>query len=103
MNLFETYDGSADYVVVHCEFSALRGPALIDLITEYDKFKNPTKLLFPKLYLLVDGYSNFYPNFSKLCDGGYHPEFSTPFNQELNQMQRREDMITKVRNLINAN
>jgi hypothetical protein len=75
LNLFETYDGNADYVVVHCEFSQYRGPSLINFIMKYDERLNSQNLLFPKVSLLIGGYSAFYQSYPDLCDGGYYPEF----------------------------
>jgi M-phase inducer tyrosine phosphatase len=100
LNLFETYDGAADYVVTHCEFSVVRGPSLLSLIHEYDKFKNEKKPLFPKLYLLQDGYKNFYSKYPHLCDEGYISEAFTHVEKNQEQHRIREEMKSKIEKLI---
>jgi M-phase inducer tyrosine phosphatase len=98
IDLFQKYDGSADYVIVHCEFSALRGPILVDLILGYDQIKNPGNFLFPEVYLLENGYSTFYSLYPQDCEGDYLTETNAKQGQD--QYQARLDMEQKIKKII---
>jgi len=53
-------------VVMHCEFSSKRGPALFHWFRKYDRELNKyPDLFYPHLYIMKNGYSRFYNTFAK--------------------------------------
>jgi hypothetical protein len=81
--LFQDYNGSADYVVVYCEYSLYRGPSLIESILRYDKKFNSNKRLFSKIYLLYGGFATFYRRYKLHCEGKYVSENDISLKPEL--------------------
>ena len=56
-------------IVFHCEFSTVRGPCLCRDFRRYDRGVNEyPNLSYPELYLLANGYANFFRHFPNLCD-----------------------------------
>lgn len=64
-------------IIIHCEFSQFRGPALVKEIRCQDRtenIKNYPILCYPELYLMKGGYSEFFSQFPELCSPiGYVP------------------------------
>lgn len=57
-------------IIVHCEYSSKRGPRIIQTLRSNDRVLNREKypdLYFPELYLLENGYNNFFNNYPELC------------------------------------
>lgn len=51
-------------LVFHCEFSSERGPRMCRFVRERDRALNDyPKLHYPELYVLKDGYKDFFPHF----------------------------------------
>lgn len=49
-------------VVFHCEFSSERGPRMCRFVRKRDRDLNDyPKLHYPELYILKDGYKDFFP------------------------------------------
>jgi hypothetical protein len=76
--LFTLYsaDESKDVaIILHCEYSSKRGPALAFDFRDYDRkcqgAKQYPNLQFHQVYLLDRGYRAFYRLFPNLCHGGY--------------------------------
>lgn len=61
-------------IIFHCEFSQNRGPELASIFRAIDRKINKEcypKLIYPDVYVLHGGYSEFYGKYSDWCDGGY--------------------------------
>lgn len=57
--------------VFHCEFSSERGPSQLRLMRELDRKANLASypnLFYPELYLMENGYSEFFVKFPTYCD-----------------------------------
>jgi hypothetical protein len=55
-------------VVIHCEFSSVRGPRLWSLLRAFDRAHNEhPNLFFPEMYVLNGGYKEFYEKYSSWC------------------------------------
>ena len=55
--IYHRYLGKNVCIVIHCEFSQNRGPTLLKLFREYDRYNNEyPHLSYPNLYLLEGGY-----------------------------------------------
>ncbi|KAH8251401.1 hypothetical protein KR032_010682 [Drosophila birchii] len=72
--------------VFHCEFSSERGPKLLRFLRNNDRSHHastyPT-LDYPELYLLHNGYKEFYGSHADLCDPcQYVPMLSPAHNEE---------------------
>ncbi|KAH8405175.1 hypothetical protein KR222_007478 [Zaprionus bogoriensis] len=71
--------------VFHCEFSSERGPKLLRFLRSNDRSLHtedyPT-LDYPELYLLHNGYKEFYAGHSELCEPrGYVPMLAPAHNE----------------------
>lgn len=74
--IYDALPGGNMCIVFHCEFSQNRGPYLMKLFRKYDReqnMKEHPKLKFPNLFLLKDGYKQFYIDHPELCINGYVP------------------------------
>ena len=64
-------------IIVHCEFSQLRGPSMIKWLRNHDRSQNIENypgLSYPELYLMQGGYSEFFSFYPELCQpAGYVP------------------------------
>ncbi|KAF8309849.1 Rhodanese-like protein, partial [Clavulina sp. PMI_390] len=61
-------------IVFHCEFSVKRAPTFAKQFRSKDRAMNNAvypKIHYPEVYILEGGYSNFYTQFSGLCEGTY--------------------------------
>ena len=61
-------------IIFHCEFSQNRGPEIASLFRSYDRKVNKDcypKLHYPHVYVLHNGYKEFFRKFPEHCDGGY--------------------------------
>ena len=57
-------------IIIHCEFSEVRGPTLLKQIRNYDRnqnIENYPQLDYPELYLMKGGYAGFFRDFPELC------------------------------------
>jgi rhodanese-related sulfurtransferase len=74
-------------IVVHCEFSQMRGPGLSRLFREWDrKASTWPDLHFPEVYLLAGGYKSFFEQFPARClPRAYVPMRAEQFRHELLQ------------------
>jgi len=57
----------AKFIILHCEFSTLRGPMTYELVRKKDRKINDSKyplIFYPELYLLENGYKEFYDTYS---------------------------------------
>jgi len=63
-------------IIVHCEFSANRGPRACRYIRRKDRDLNGVSgfpnLYYPSLYLMKDGYKEFFAKFPRLCEPQAH-------------------------------
>ena len=54
-------------IILHCEFSTLRGPMTYELVRKKDRKINDSKyplIFYPEMYLLENGYKEFYDTYS---------------------------------------
>ena len=57
--------------IFHCEFSSKRGPSQLKLMRELDRKANQDsypRLFYPELYLMENGYCEFFSMFSEHCN-----------------------------------
>lgn len=69
--------GHKPVIVFHCEYSQRRGPMLYSVLRGIDRELNThcyPKLCYPEIYILEDGYKEFYRQFPSQCIGGYTPK-----------------------------
>lgn len=61
-------------IIFHCEFSQNRGPEFASIFRAIDRKINKDcypNLIYPDVYVLHGGYSEFYAKYQNWCDGGY--------------------------------
>ncbi|KAH8238806.1 hypothetical protein KR038_000886 [Drosophila bunnanda] len=85
-NLTHTGGEQRRIYVFHCEFSSERGPKLLRFLRNNDRSHHastyPT-LDYPELYLLHNGYKDFYGSHADLCEPcQYVPMLSPAHNEE---------------------
>ncbi|XP_030079056.1 cdc25-like protein phosphatase twine [Drosophila hydei] len=72
--------------VFHCEFSSERGPKLLRYLRSNDRNEhthNYPSLDYPELYLLHNGYKEFYASYTDLCEPcNYVPMLAPAHNEE---------------------
>lgn len=79
--------------IFHCEFSSERGPAMLKHLRQLDrKINEYPKLNYPEIYLLKDGYKEFFQNHSFLTTGSYVPMLDCNFAQELRKFRRTKSI-----------
>uniref|UniRef100_A0A8C6MA78 M-phase inducer phosphatase n=1 Tax=Nothobranchius furzeri TaxID=105023 RepID=A0A8C6MA78_NOTFU len=98
-------------IVFHCEFSSERGPRMCRFIRERDRALNEyPKLHYPELYVLKDGYKDFYHHFQSQCEPpSYRPMLHEDFKDDLRKFRlksrtwagerSKRDMYTRLKNL----
>jgi hypothetical protein len=82
--------GRVRVVVFHCEFSSERAPAMLRCLRKLDRQRNryPT-LDFPELYLLKDGYKEFFEREKSSTTGSYLPMLDGKHTQELRHFRKK--------------
>ncbi|CAK67747.1 unnamed protein product (macronuclear) [Paramecium tetraurelia] len=103
INLFDELFNQSQYskkiVVLYCEFSIKRSLEKYFEIRKLDRNINQyPKLTYNNLYLLCDGYSKFYQNFSHLCNGFYISMNDPAYEQQLDQEQQRRIIVKQKSN-----
>jgi hypothetical protein len=70
---YEEHYSPTTLFVIHCEFSAIRGPTVAHRLI---KLHPCGPHAFEPLWIAVldGGFSKFYPKYQHLCDGEYWPE-----------------------------
>lgn len=78
-------------LVFHCEFSSERGPKMSRFLRNYDRNANQyPELIYPEVYLLHNGYKEFYESYSELCDPiAYRPMLDPSFNDDLRHFRSK--------------
>ncbi|KAK8852519.1 m-phase inducer phosphatase [Tritrichomonas musculus] len=89
----EIENGKSICIVIHCEYSSIRGPKLYDLFREYDRnihISEYPKLSYPNLFLLEGGYKKFFNLHPELCRGQYISMYDNNFvrNNEIKRCQK---------------
>jgi rhodanese-related sulfurtransferase len=84
-------------IIIHCEFSEVRGPTLLKQLRNYDRnenMENYPKLSYPELYLMKGGYADFYSNFPELCSpSGYVTCKTRKVKRALTQIQKIHKLL----------
>eukprot|EP01017_Pseudomicrothorax_dubius_P037735 TRINITY_DN5572_c0_g1_i1.p1 TRINITY_DN5572_c0_g1~~TRINITY_DN5572_c0_g1_i1.p1 ORF type:complete len:290 (-),score=21.64 TRINITY_DN5572_c0_g1_i1:166-1035(-) len=63
---------SEPIIILHCEFSQSRSPKMWRSIRNLDRESCPYPTLrYPNIYLMKDGYANFWKNYPDSCQGTY--------------------------------
>lgn len=95
VNLYEKYqnDGQSICIIIHCEYSSVRGPKLYDLFREYDRSVHTSdypNLSYPNLFLLEGGYKKFYGLHPEFCVGHYVSMYDQEYisNDQIRSCQR---------------
>ncbi|CAD8106872.1 unnamed protein product [Paramecium primaurelia] len=97
--LFCVQGQSKKIVVLYCEFSIKRSLEKYFEIRKLDRSMNQyPKLTYNNLYLLSDGYSKFYQNFSHFCNGFYISMNDPQYEQQLDQEQQRRIILKQKNN-----
>ncbi|CAD6992720.1 M-phase inducer phosphatase isoform X1 [Ceratitis capitata] len=77
-------DNRRNILIFHCEFSSERGPKLSRFLRSTDRERNTNcypSLDYPEIYLLHNGYKEFFENHSELCDPiDYRPMLEPAYN-----------------------
>ncbi|KAG0417694.1 M-phase inducer phosphatase 3, partial [Dictyocoela roeselum] len=82
--LFSSYRGHI--LIFHCEFSSVRAPRLANEVRNMDRrLSNYPTLIFPEIYILDGGYSNFFKKYKSYCiPMNYIPMIKKPKAQKRN-------------------
>lgn len=95
-NLFtkNTSTGGAEQrtiLVFHCEFSSERGPKMSRFLRNFDRNANEyPNLQFPEIYLLHNGYKEFFEQHPKLCDpDSYLPMLDPKHGEDLRHFRSK--------------
>ncbi|KAH8409976.1 hypothetical protein KR009_003415 [Drosophila setifemur] len=79
--------------VFHCEFSSERGPKLLRFLRSNDRSlhtHNYPTLDYPELYLLHNGYKEFFGTYAQLCEpSGYVPMLAPVHNEEFRHFRAK--------------
>jgi len=102
--------GSTHVIILHCEFSSKRGPALFDWFRKFDrKLKGEAAypdLYYEHMYLMKGGYKDFYESLKDTKPGvfsdpiGYRPEKEPEFalkNQSIRKRKKAANRRTDTR------
>ena len=77
-------------IVFHCEFSSERAPAMLRFLRKNDRAKNVyPNLDFPELYLLKDGYKNFFGLQQAATTGSYLPMLDVNHQGDLKHFRKK--------------
>merc|ERR1711892_120525 len=77
-------------IVFHCEFSSERAPAMLRFLRKNDRAKNVyPNLDFPELYLLKDGYKNFFSLQQAATTGSYLPMLDVNHTGDLRHFRKK--------------
>ncbi|EDW36970.1 GL25772 [Drosophila persimilis] len=79
--------------IFHCEFSSERGPKLLRFLRSNDRSQhthNYPALDYPELYLLHNGYKEFFNLHANLCEPrGYVPMLAPAYNEEFRHFRAK--------------
>lgn len=82
----EASGSKRNIIIFHCEFSSERGPKLSRFLRNYDRARNTSAypaLDYPEVYLLHNGYKEFFETHAELCDPiAYRPMLEPSYNEE---------------------
>ena len=81
-----------DILIFHCEFSSHRGPDFYRKLRSRDREINAEvfpALHYPEVYLLQDGYKEFFRNYPELCTGGYTEMVDDRFKKDLRSLRAK--------------
>eukprot|EP01104_Vermistella_antarctica_P018521 TRINITY_DN6896_c0_g1_i1.p1 TRINITY_DN6896_c0_g1~~TRINITY_DN6896_c0_g1_i1.p1 ORF type:complete len:401 (-),score=22.95 TRINITY_DN6896_c0_g1_i1:21-1223(-) len=86
-------DGYRVAIIFHCEFSSHRGPRLARMLRSWDREANMSRwpeLFYPHVYVLLDGYKQFFEGFPTLCEPQHYiPMRHTAYEQEMKECMCR--------------
>ncbi|XP_037945808.1 M-phase inducer phosphatase isoform X2 [Teleopsis dalmanni] len=80
-------------IIFHCEFSSERGPKLSRFLRNHDRTRNTNSypmLDYPEIYLLHNGYKEFYETHAELCDpSSYRPMLEPAYSEAYRQFRSK--------------
>ncbi|KAK3094572.1 hypothetical protein FSP39_003537 [Pinctada imbricata] len=83
----------SDIIIFHCEFSSERGPKKCRFLRNKDRQlnqENYPRLNFPELYILDQGYKQFYAEFKEECSPmSYKPMLHADHNDDLRYFRQK--------------
>jgi len=94
--LQEPGPGDRNILVFHCEFSTKRGPDYYEKLRGKDRALNwmrYPKLYYPEMYLLKQGYREFWSKYPNLCTGAYTEMNDPTYKQECRKMIGRSNSL----------
>lgn len=98
--LLEVLDGKdweSSPIIIHCEFSQLRGPSMLKWLRNHDRtqnMENYPNLTYPELYLMQGGYAEFFQKFPELCTPSqYVPCKQRKAKRALTQIQKLNKLL----------
>lgn len=97
LSLLEGQDWENVPIIVHCEFSQMRGPAMLKWLRNYDRnqnLENYPSLTYPELYLMQGGYAEFFASNPELCaPSNYVPCNQKKHKRALTQIKKHHKLI----------
>ncbi|XP_041065253.1 cell division cycle 25 homolog d [Carcharodon carcharias] len=86
-------------IIFHCEFSSERGPKFCRNLRRMDRNANVyPRLCFPELYILKDGYKEFFQEFETFCEPqGYIQMHHKDYREELRTIRRKVRSVAAYR------
>lgn len=86
-------DHKRNIIIFHCEFSSERGPKLSRFLRNTDRVRNTNSypsLDYPEVYLLHNGYKEFFEKHPELCvPNAYRPMLEPSYNEEYRQFRAK--------------
>ncbi|XP_067858115.1 cell division cycle 25 homolog d isoform X1 [Heptranchias perlo] len=91
--------GRCNIIIFHCEFSSERGPKVCRNLRRMDRNANVyPRLCFPELYILKDGYKEFYQEFKIFCEPqGYIQMHHEDYREALRTIRKKVRSVTRDR------
>ncbi|XP_060697795.1 cell division cycle 25 homolog d [Hemiscyllium ocellatum] len=82
-------------IIFHCEFSSERGPKFCRSLRRMDRNANVyPNLCFPELYILKNGYKEFFQEFATFCEPrGYIQMHHKDYREELHMIRRKVRLV----------
>lgn len=97
LEFLEGKDWESSPIIIHCEFSQLRGPNMLKWLRNHDRsqnIENYPNLYYPELYLMQGGYAGFFKEFPEFCvPSQYVPCRTRKMKKALTDIKIREKIM----------